>query len=40
MPHFDSFYKSEALRTCENGTVMETDPRFMTKGKVYKRILF
>lgn len=32
MPHFDSFYKSEALRTCEKcGTVMETDPRFMTK---------
>ena len=32
MPHFDNFYKSEALRTCEKcGTVMETDPRFMTK---------
>ena len=32
MPHFDSFYKSEAMRTCEKcGTVMETDPRFMTK---------
>jgi 3-hydroxyanthranilate 3,4-dioxygenase len=30
IPHFEYFYKSLALRTCEKcGTVMETDPRFV-----------
>ena len=32
LPHFEYFYDSEALRTCEKcGTVMETDPRFTAK---------
>jgi 3-hydroxyanthranilate 3,4-dioxygenase len=32
LPHFEDFYKSLPLRTCEKcGTVMESDPRFMTK---------
>jgi hypothetical protein len=32
IPHFEYFYKSLALRTCEKcGTVMETDPRFVAK---------
>jgi 3-hydroxyanthranilate 3,4-dioxygenase len=32
LPHFNAFYNSEALRTCQKcGTVMETDPRFVTK---------
>lgn len=32
LPHFEHFYNSEKLRTCENcGTVMETDPRFTAK---------
>nr|WP_294934233.1 3-hydroxyanthranilate 3,4-dioxygenase [uncultured Flavobacterium sp.] len=32
LPHFQHFYNSEELRTCsECGTVMETDPRFITK---------
>lgn len=30
LPHFEHFYKSEALRTCSNcGTVMEADARFI-----------
>ena len=30
LPHFDHFYNSEDLRTCENcGTVMEADPKFV-----------
>ncbi|WP_415060934.1 3-hydroxyanthranilate 3,4-dioxygenase [Flavobacterium sp.] len=30
--HFQHFYNSKALRTCQNcGTVMETDPRFVAK---------
>ena len=30
--HFQHFYNSKALRTCQNcGTVMETDPRFVSK---------
>lgn len=29
LPHFEHFYNSEALRTCDQcGTVMESDPRF------------
>ena len=32
LPHFEHFYSSEHLRTCEKcGTVMETDPRFVAK---------
>jgi 3-hydroxyanthranilate 3,4-dioxygenase len=32
LPHFQHFYASEALRTCQNcGTIMEVDPRFTTK---------
>ena len=32
LPHFEHFYNSEELRTCEKcGTVMETDPRFTAK---------
>lgn len=32
LPHFEHFYNSEKLRTCEKcGTVMETDPRFTAK---------
>lgn len=32
LPHFEYFYDSEGLRTCEKcGTVMETDPRFTAK---------
>jgi 3-hydroxyanthranilate 3,4-dioxygenase len=32
LPHFNAFYNSEDLRTCKKcGTVMETDPRFVTK---------
>lgn len=32
LPHFEGFYKSLTLRTCKKcGTVMESDPRFMTK---------
>jgi 3-hydroxyanthranilate 3,4-dioxygenase len=32
LPHFEHFYNSEALRTCEKcGTVMETDPRFVAQ---------
>lgn len=32
LPHFEHFYNSEHLRTCEKcGTVMETDPRFVAK---------
>ena len=32
LQHFNHFYQSETLRTCEKcGTVMETDPRFITK---------
>ena len=32
LPHFRHFYNSEELRTCsECGTVMESDPRFITK---------
>lgn len=31
--HFETFYGSEALRTCENcGTVMEADERFVAKS--------
>jgi 3-hydroxyanthranilate 3,4-dioxygenase len=30
LPHFDTFYKSEANRTCKNcGFVMETLPKYM-----------
>lgn len=29
LPHFEEYYNSESLRTCDNcGTVMETDSRF------------
>jgi 3-hydroxyanthranilate 3,4-dioxygenase len=32
LPHFNTFYNSEDLRTCKKcGTVMESDPRFVTK---------
>jgi len=32
LPHFEHFYHSEKLRTCDNcGTIMETDPRFFLK---------
>lgn len=32
LPHFEHFYNSEHLRTCEKcGTIMETDPRFVAK---------
>ena len=32
LPHFQHFYNSEDLRTCDNcGTVMETDSRFIAK---------
>ena len=32
LPHFENFYNSEKLRTCEKcGTVMETDSRFTAK---------
>ena len=32
LPHFQHFYSSEALRTCQNcGTVMDTDQRFIGK---------
>ena len=32
LPHFEHFYNSESLRTCDNCcTVMETDPRFVAK---------
>lgn len=32
LPHFEHFYNSEALRTCEKcGSVMETDPRFVSQ---------
>jgi 3-hydroxyanthranilate 3,4-dioxygenase len=32
LPHFQHFYGSETLRTCQNcATVMESDPRFTTK---------
>ncbi|MGM8360739.1 3-hydroxyanthranilate 3,4-dioxygenase [Flavobacterium sp. ARAG 55.4] len=32
LPHFEHFYNSEELRTCEKcGTVMETDPIFTAK---------
>jgi 3-hydroxyanthranilate 3,4-dioxygenase len=32
LPHFEHFYNSEDLRTCDNcGTVMESDPRFVAK---------
>ena len=32
LPHFEHFYNSEKMRTCEKcGTVMETDPRFVAK---------
>lgn len=32
LPHFEHFYSSEHLRTCEKcGTIMETDPRFVAK---------
>jgi 3-hydroxyanthranilate 3,4-dioxygenase len=32
LPHFEDFYKSLTLRTCEKcGTVMDTDPRFIVK---------
>ena len=30
LPHFEHFYNSEELRTCDNcGTVMEADPKFV-----------
>ena len=30
--HFEHFYNSKDLRTCkECGTIMETDPKFVTK---------
>ena len=30
LPHFKTYYQSEALRSCDNcGHVMETDPRFV-----------
>ena len=33
LPHFESFYNSEELRTCDRcGTVMEADPRFTVKA--------
>jgi 3-hydroxyanthranilate 3,4-dioxygenase len=33
LPHFEHFYSSETLRTCsECGTVMDTDPRFISKN--------
>jgi 3-hydroxyanthranilate 3,4-dioxygenase len=32
LPHFEHFYNSETLRTCNNcGTTMESDPRFTKK---------
>jgi 3-hydroxyanthranilate 3,4-dioxygenase len=32
LPHFEQFYNSEKLRTCEKcGTVMETDERFVAQ---------
>lgn len=32
LPHFEHFYHSEKLRTCDNcGTIMEIDPRFLLK---------
>ena len=32
LQHFNHFYQSETLRTCEKcGTVMDADPRFITK---------
>ena len=32
LKHFNHFYNSEELRTCSNcGTIMETDPRFVTE---------
>ncbi len=32
LPHFEHFYNSENLRTCNNcGTVMDVDPRFVAK---------
>lgn len=32
LPHFEHFYASEELRTCDKcGTVMEVDPRFVAK---------
>ena len=32
LKHFNHFYNSEALRTCDKcGTIMETDKRFVTK---------
>lgn len=34
LPHFESFYNSEELRTCDRcGTVMEADPRFTVKAR-------
>ena len=34
LPHFEQFYNSETLRTCDRcGTVMETDERFTSKTK-------
>ena len=33
LAHFQHFYNSKKLRTCQNcGTVMETDPRFVSKS--------
>jgi 3-hydroxyanthranilate 3,4-dioxygenase len=30
LPHYEHFYNSEQLRTCNNcGTIMETDPRYI-----------
>ncbi len=32
LPHFQHFYNSESLRTCDKcGTVMESDPRFIAE---------
>lgn len=32
LPHFEHFYNSEELRTCDKcGTIMEVDPRFVAK---------
>jgi 3-hydroxyanthranilate 3,4-dioxygenase len=34
LPHFNEFYNSEEKRTCKNcGTVMETNPKFVTKNR-------
>ncbi|NNE01783.1 MAG: 3-hydroxyanthranilate 3,4-dioxygenase, partial [Eudoraea sp.] len=34
LSHFEHFYNSEALRTCNNcGTIMEVDPRFLAEKK-------